>query len=108
MFIKTCFTAFVLLLSCNSFAQLLEVDEKTPAVENGFEYGYIIKNEQLKSAGGEEYSRYELTFYITNKSGVPRSIKIKRPSSLMNRPTSWQHSIAGMPMEKGLLQKAAR
>lgn len=77
MFIKTCFTAFVLLLSCNSFAQLLEVEEKTPAVENGFEYGYIIKNEQLKSAGGEEYSRYELTFYITNKSGCTKIYKDK-------------------------------
>lgn len=77
MFIKTCFASLLIFIACNSFAQVLDIEEKKPVIENGFEYGYIIKNEQLKSAGGEEYSRYELTFYITNKSGCTKIYKEK-------------------------------
>jgi hypothetical protein len=77
MFIKTCFASLLIFISVNSFAQVLDVDEKSPVLENGFEYGYIIKNEQIKSAGGEEYSRFELTFYITNKSGCTKIYKEK-------------------------------
>jgi len=68
MFRKTCFGILALLLTLTSPAQSFDVAEKTPVIENGFEYGYLIKNEQIKKAGDEEYSRYEITFYITNKS----------------------------------------
>ncbi len=60
-----------------SIAQVVDLDEKTPVTLDGFEYGYIIKNEQVKSAGGEEYSRFELTLFITNKSGCTRMYKDK-------------------------------
>lgn len=69
MFIKTCFTGIVVFLSIQAAAQTFDLEEKTSHTENGFEYGYIIKNEQTKKAGDEEYSRYELTFFIINKSG---------------------------------------
>jgi len=77
MFIKTCFTAVVVFLSVVCHAQAFDVDEKTPVLENGFEYGYIIRNEQIKEAGGEEYSRYELTLYVINKSGCTKIYKDK-------------------------------
>ncbi|MBL0357586.1 MAG: ABC transporter permease [Chitinophagaceae bacterium] len=77
MFIKTCFTIGIILVSFNCFSQVLDIEEKAPVPDNGFEYGYIIKNEQVKSAGGEEYSRYELTLYITNKSGCTKMYKEK-------------------------------
>ena len=70
---KTSFLAIVAF--CFSFAckgQILNLEEKKPVTENGLEYGYIIKNEQLKSTKGEEYSRYELTLYSTNKSGCTK------------------------------------
>ena len=83
MFIKTCFTAIIILFSVNGFAQVLEIEEKTPVMDNGFEYGYIIKNEQIKKAGDEEYSRYELTFYISNKSGCTKIYE--------DRSSSWSY-----------------
>lgn len=53
-------------------AQFAELGEKKPATINGIEYGYIIKNEQTKTAKGEEYGRYEITLYATNKSGCTK------------------------------------
>ena len=46
--------------------------EKAPANVNGIEYGYIVKNEQTKSASKEEFSRFEITLYATNKSGCTK------------------------------------
>ena len=46
--------------------------EKSPANVNGVEYGYIVKNEQTKSASKEEFSRFEITLYATNKSGCTK------------------------------------
>jgi hypothetical protein len=53
-------------------AQNFTLEEKKPLTENGFEYGFIIKNEQIKSNKGEEYSRFEITLYITNKTGCTK------------------------------------
>ena len=55
-----------------SFSQNVEMGEKTPANINGVEYGYIVKNEQTKSASKEEFSRFEITLYATNKSGCTK------------------------------------
>jgi hypothetical protein len=52
--------------------QILSLEEKKPVLENGIEYGFSIKNEQIKSAKGEEYSRYEITLYATNKTGCSK------------------------------------
>lgn len=53
-------------------AQIFDVAEKVPLLQNGFEYGYIVKNEQVKNVKAEEYNRFELTLYITNKSGCTK------------------------------------
>lgn len=63
-------TMFMLL--CTASAQLADLGEKKPAIINGVEYGYIIKNEQTKASKGEEYGRYEITLYATNKSGCTK------------------------------------
>ncbi|MES2849802.1 MAG: hypothetical protein V4685_12150 [Bacteroidota bacterium] len=81
MFIKTCFTGIVIFLCLQSKAQTFDIEEKTPYADNGFEYGYIIKNEQIKKAGDEEYNRYEITFYITNKSGCTKIYEDRSYSS---------------------------
>lgn len=73
MFGKNCFGfGLLLLISHFSFAQNFDLEEKKPVAENGFEYGYIIKNEQTKTSKGEEYSRYEVTLYVTNNSGCTK------------------------------------
>lgn len=69
MFLKTCFTSIIVFLSLQGMAQTFDIEENKTVFQDGFEYGFIIKNEQVKKAGDEEYSRYELTFYIINKSG---------------------------------------
>ncbi len=73
MFTKTSFA--LLLLQCFFYiapAQILDLGENAPATENGIEYGYLIRNEQVKASKGEEYSRFEITLYMTNKSGCTK------------------------------------
>jgi hypothetical protein len=64
---------FVLLLFsfCVS-AQITELEEKKPETLNGVEYGWYIRNEQQKNVKDEEYSRFEITLYTTNKSGCSK------------------------------------
>lgn len=71
------FKSITLMMICSIFswqicAQVFDLEEKKPVSSNGIEYGYLIKNEQLKAVKDEEFSRYELTLYITNKSGCTK------------------------------------
>jgi hypothetical protein len=73
MFRKTLLLQILLFFCFSlSFGQVNDLGEKKPVVINGIEYGYIIKNEQTKSAKGEDYSRFEITLYATNTSGCTR------------------------------------
>ncbi|MGC4101539.1 hypothetical protein [Ferruginibacter sp.] len=73
MFTKTSFlTAAILFCSLCSFAQITDLEEKKPETVDGMEYGYYIKNEQVKSVKEEEYNRFEITLYVTNKSGCTK------------------------------------
>ena len=71
MFSKTSFLLPIAVLgfSC-AVAQSLE--ENRPTTLDGIEYGYTIRNEQTKTAKGEEYARFEITLYATNKSGCTK------------------------------------
>ncbi len=69
----------------NAFAQLIDLQEKQTVTENGFEYGYLIKNEQTKSVKGDEYSRYEITLFITNKSGCTKLYENREKSMITER-----------------------
>lgn len=66
----------------NAKAQLIDLEEKQVVTQNGFEYGYIIKNEQTKKVKGDEYSRFEVTFFITNKSGCTKLYPYKEKRSI--------------------------
>jgi len=73
MFRKTPFLLLTMLMVFGSLsAQNADIGEKKPVTFDGVEYGYIIKNEQTKSAKGEEYGRFEITLYATNKSGCTK------------------------------------
>ena len=86
MFIKTCFASVAFFLSFSAAAQTFDIEEKTPYTDNGFEYGFIVKNEQIKKAGDEEYSRYEITFFISNKSGCNKIYEEKVSSYSYDNP----------------------
>jgi hypothetical protein len=49
-----------------------ELEEKKPQTIDGIELGYFIKNEQLKNVKDEEYARFEITLYASNKSGCTK------------------------------------
>ena len=67
------FLAFsILVASLQVFAQITSLEEKKPETIDGIEYGYFIKNEQVKSVKDEEYSRFEITLYATNKTGCTK------------------------------------
>jgi hypothetical protein len=72
MFLKISFLMAVLCCSICSFAQITDIEEKKPETIDGIEYGYYIKNEQTKSVKDEEYGRFEITLYATNKSGCSK------------------------------------
>lgn len=70
---KTSFLLFIASIVYSSGkSQIINLEEKKTVTQNGIEYGYTIKNEQLKSAKGEEYSRFEITLYATNNSGCTK------------------------------------
>lgn len=67
-------------ISLQSMAQTFDLEANTTFNDNGFEYGYIIKNEQTKKAGDEEFSRFEITFFIINKSGCNKIFRDRTSS----------------------------
>ena len=62
----------ILCSAVQSTAQMTDLEEKKPETIDGIEYGYFIKNEQVKNVKDEEYSRFEITLYATNKSGCTK------------------------------------
>ena len=72
MVYRICFLACAVLLALPALSQVTELEEKKPELLNGFEYGWYIRNEQQKNVKDEEYSRFEITFYVTNKTGCTK------------------------------------
>jgi hypothetical protein len=73
MFCKTSLLLTSMLILCTTAsAQITDLEEKKPVTIGGVEYGYIIKNEQTKTNKGEEYARFEITLYATNRSGCTK------------------------------------
>lgn len=75
-------------------AQVTPLEEKNPETLNGVEYGYYIRNEQQKNVKDEEYSRFEITLYVTNKSGCSK-IFPERSSSFSSSSSDAASLIAG-------------
>jgi hypothetical protein len=57
--------------------QVVNLEENIPYASDGLEYGYYITNEASKEVKGEDFERYELNFYVVNKSGCLRLIPFK-------------------------------
>jgi hypothetical protein len=65
--------ALSLLTSSFCFSQAAyDIDEGKPAQINGIEYGFEIRNERKKDVKDETYNRFEVTVYVTNKSGCTK------------------------------------
>jgi hypothetical protein len=62
----------VLVMMCFALThaqQAIDLQENTPVEYNGLVYGYTIVNESSKEVKGEDYERYVVSFFATNKSG---------------------------------------
>ena len=94
-------------LSLQGMAQTCDLEEKATYTDNGFECGYIIKNEQTKKAGDSAYSLYEITFFMINKSGCYKIYRDRNSSSAYDAPNLLLNFNCRMPMAKGLPVKAA-
>lgn len=70
----------ILLCTLQVMCQITDLEEKKPETIDGIEYGYFIKNEQIKNVKDEAYSRFEITLYASNKSGCTK-IYAERVSS---------------------------
>lgn len=66
--------AIMLISFCTKAQQVTDLQEKTPFQNNGIEYGYYITNERSKEVKGDDYDRYEVSLYVTNKSGCTKII----------------------------------
>jgi hypothetical protein len=56
------------------------VEENTPIIIDGVELGYIITEEDTRSAGKEEFARFKVTFYANN-GGCARAYRLRETSS---------------------------
>jgi hypothetical protein len=83
-FIKQPIMKKILLLLCICSIQLVTnaqkivtLNENETITDNGLEYGYLITNEKNKSVKGEDYDRFELELFVTNKSGCTKVFPFK-------------------------------
>jgi hypothetical protein len=79
---KTMTLSFFLFLLARCFSQqMVDLEENQPYEYNGLEYGYYISNERSKDVKGDDYERYEVNLYVTNKSGCIKIIPLRTTQS---------------------------
>ena len=60
---------------------MYDVTSTKPVQVNGFEYGYSVKNESTKEVSNlGTFKRYEITVYVTNKSGATKLMPCRQTS----------------------------
>ncbi|MCZ2460122.1 MAG: hypothetical protein LC128_10940 [Chitinophagales bacterium] len=70
--------------------QVVDLEENVSYSNNGMEYGYYISNSSGKEVKGVEYERYELNFYVANKSGCLKLIPLNNRDSTSDRSSGIQ------------------
>jgi hypothetical protein len=86
------FTAALFVVATASSQQVINLDENMPYTLNGLDYGYYITNESNREVKGEDYFRYEVNLFVTNKNGCLKLIPFK---------TGWTGNTSGS--EDGVL-----
>jgi len=71
------FAAIFFVVNTAFSQQVVNLDEKTPYSNDGLDYGYYITNESTREVNGEDYFRYEVNLYVTNKSGCLKLIPFR-------------------------------
>ena len=79
---KLIFIAALFIFPPDCFSQqIVDLEENSPYSYNGLEYGFYIANERSKEVKGDDYERYEVNLYVTNKSGCIKFIPFKTAST---------------------------
>ena len=68
---------FSMIVFAGSAQQIVELDEGTPYASNGLEYGFYVTNEASKEVKGENFERYEVNLYVSNKNGCLKLIPFR-------------------------------
>jgi hypothetical protein len=67
------FLLFFLIVLQSSFAQQsYDLEVGKPMTYNGIEYGFEIRNERKKDVKEESFNRFEITVFVTNRSGCTK------------------------------------
>ena len=72
---------FLFLLFLVSFSrlqaqQVVDLQENIPYAYSGLEYGYYNSNGSSKEVKGEDYDRYEINLYVSNKNSCIKMIPL--------------------------------
>ncbi len=63
---------FALIISRSWAQQTYPVTDSTPLLINGLQIGYHIKSQEIKAVSNKgDFSRYSISFYVTNTANVP-------------------------------------
>ena len=66
---------FLMTISSIVWAQQSKpISEENPLVLDGLEYGYSIKNISTREVNNKDFSRHEVTLYVTNKGACSRVV----------------------------------
>ncbi|MCU0321140.1 MAG: hypothetical protein MUE72_01915 [Chitinophagaceae bacterium] len=77
-----CLVLTIIAFSSITYSQpISKITEEEPIEIDGIQYGFTIKNESTKEAGGKDMSRYEITLYATNKSNCLKLFLYERRNS---------------------------
>jgi hypothetical protein len=69
------FSLFLVFIIAKSFCQqMTDLAENGPYLSEGMEYGYTVTNKQVKEVKGDEYDRFEISLYVSNKGTCLRLI----------------------------------
>src|SRR5215212_7182222 len=78
------FVLFVAVTLINAKGQQSKtITEDTPLVTDGMEYGYSIKNVSTREVSKQDFRRYEVTLYATNKSECSRVVLFGQSLALL-------------------------
>ena len=65
----------LLAVSSITYAQQSKaITEESPFAVDGMEYGYSIRNSNVREVSNKDFSRYEVTLYASNKSECSRIV----------------------------------
>lgn len=73
-----------IMIAASSYAKAQQsktITEEAPLAADAIEYGYSIKNVSTKEVSDKEFSRYEVTLYVTNKSECSRVVLLEQSLS---------------------------